>query len=79
MMGFIAFILWTIIVFFTGAVIGSMANDKRILQRVEKFGSFRIDGKAYYAIEKTTKDVPDQMVCPPSDTLPDFTNLPWTK
>lgn len=55
-MEFIALVLWTVIMFFAGAVFGSRNNEDLTVRDIKKNGSFSVRGTIYLAVEKTTKD-----------------------
>ena len=50
-MGFVALILWTIISWFIGAVMGSHAINKSYIKESNTYGVTRINGK-YYRIQE---------------------------
>lgn len=52
-MGFVALILWTIIVWFLGAVMGFNVTNKSIVKDSSTYGITKINGK-YYRIQEIT-------------------------
>ena len=51
MMGFVALILWTIIVWFIGAVMGSNVTNKSIIKDSNTYGITLINRKYYRILE----------------------------
>lgn len=52
-MGFVALILWTILIWFIGAVMGSNAFNKSYIKDSNTYGVTKINGK-FYRIQEIT-------------------------
>lgn len=56
-MVFIALILWSVVIFFIGAIFGSRNNEDLTIRAIKNNGSFKVRGDVtYVATQKITKD-----------------------
>lgn len=71
MLLFLAFISYTLIVFFIGAVFGMETSEVRIVRDIQRHGSFRIKPHIYIAEQRNYRDSYDKqarLLCrPPTD------------